>query len=511
MSNIYITTPIYYVNGDPHIGHFYTTLACDILVRLYQNDGYDVRYLTGTDEHGQKVQQSAEKKGISPKAFCDEVSTKFRQMMIDFDLIQAENNFNNGNSWIRTTDEKHINFIQNVWKRLEENGWLYKGKYEGWYSVRDETFFTETELVNGKAPTGAEVVWQEEECYFFRLSVFQNALYEMYKKYDILQPKGSFKEVLSFLEPRENNKLKDLCVSRSKKSFNWGIEVPTDENHTIYVWIDALFNYFSALGGDSTEEFNKYWKDGFPIHIMAKEIVRFHAVYWESLIYGLYHKYGEEINVDELAKVSPKQIFAHGWWVKDGEKMSKSIGNVVSPYDEVEWLEKNGIQHNIAIDYLRYFLMSCMPFGNDGDYTRPRFVEMVNANLVNNLGNLVQRVCSMLVKNFAEKCSGIDKNFEKMNFENEIKKIDFTEILNAIFAEATRLNQEFDASAPWILIKGNEDDKAKAFEILSNLVPRIARVVDAVETFCPHIAKKLKKNLELTKMPEIICSRITLK
>ena len=260
--SIYITTPIYYVNGEPHIGHFYTTLACDVLIRLYQQNGYDVRYLTGTDEHGQKVQQSAEKKGISPKEFCDAVSARFRQMMIDFDLKQAENNFNNGESWIRTTDKKHEDFVKDVWIRLEQNGWIYKGKYEGWYSVRDETFFTETELVDGKAPTGAEVVWQEEECYFFRLSVFQNALYEMYKKYDILQPKGSFKEVLSFLEPKEGNELRDLCVSRSKKSFNWGIEVPTDENHTIYVWIDALFNYFSALGGDSTEEFNKYWKDG---------------------------------------------------------------------------------------------------------------------------------------------------------------------------------------------------------------------------------------------------------
>ena len=481
------------------------------MIRLYQQNGYDVRYLTGTDEHGQKVQQSAEKNDVSPKEFCDAVSARFRQMMIDFDLKQAENNFNNGESWIRTTDKKHEDFVKNVWIRLEQNGWIYKGKYEGWYSVRDETFFTETELVDGKAPTGAEVVWQEEECYFFKLSAFQKALYEMYKKYDILQPKGAFNEVLSFLETKEGNELRDLCVSRSKSTFDWGIDVPTDENHIIYVWIDALFNYFSALGGDSTAEFEKYWKNGFPIHIVGKEIVRFHAIYWESLIYGLYHKAENEVDIDELAKVSPKQIFAHVWWVKDGEKMSKSIGNVVSPHEEVEWLEELGINHEVAIDYFRFFLISCMPFGNDGDYTRPRFVEMVNASLVNNLGNLVQRVCSMLVKNFAEKCGEIDKNFEKMNFENEIKKIDFTEILNTIFTEATQLNQEFDASAPWTLIKGSEDDKAKAFDILSSLVPKIARVVDAIKPFCPHIAKKLKKNLELTKMPEIICNRITLK
>ena len=248
MKNIYITTPIYYVNGEPHIGHLYTTIACDVLIRLYQKTGYDVRYLTGTDEHGQKVQQSAEKQGISPKEFCDNISAKFKQMVSDFNLIQSTNNFNNGKSWIRTTDEKHIKFVQNVWQRLEENGWIYKGKYGGWYSVRDESYFTDKDLIDGKAPTGAEVVWREEECYFFKLSLFQTALYEMYKINDILQPKSAYSEILAILEPKEDNKLNDLCISRQKKNVEWGIEVPTDKEHTMYVWIDALFNYFSALG-----------------------------------------------------------------------------------------------------------------------------------------------------------------------------------------------------------------------------------------------------------------------
>ena len=509
--NIYITTPIYYVNGEPHIGHFYTTLACDILIRLYQNNYYNVRYLTGTDEHGKKVQQSAEKQGISPKEFCDNISAKFKQMVSDFDLIQSQNDFNNGKSWIRTTDEKHIKFVQNVWQRLEENGWIYKGKYEGWYAFRDERFYTETELVDGKAPTGAEVEWQEEECYFFKLSLFQEALYQMYKNSNILQPKGALNEILSFLEPKDKNKLNDLCISRQKKNVEWGIEVPTDKEHTMYVWIDALFNYFSALGGDNTEEFNKYWKNGFPIHIMGKEIVRFHSIYWESFIYALYHKSTEVINIEELQKLSPKQIFAHGWWLKDGEKMSKSIGNVVSPYDEIEWLQSFGVSMEIAIDYFRYFLIASVPFGNDGDYSRERLVELVNAHLVNNIGNLTQRVSSMLVKNFPEKCNEISKKYEKMNLENEIRNIDFNSILQRILNEATKLNQEFDTLAPWTLIKGSAEDKKKALEILSSFIPKIITLIDTLEPFCPHIASKLFTNLQLNSMPEIVCKRLVKK
>ena len=508
--NIYITTPIYYVNGEPHIGHFYTTLSCDILIRLYQSLNCDVRYLTGTDEHGQKVQQSAIKQGISPKEFCDIVSNKFKQMIIDFDLIQSQNNFNNGDSFIRTTDKKHVDFVKDVWKRLEQNGWIYKGKYEGWYSVRDECFYTESELVDGKAPTGAEVKKQEEECYFFKLSLFQDALYEMYKNNNIIYPKGSLNEVLSFLDKKENT-LNDLCVSRCKTSFDWGVDVPTDKNHTIYVWIDALFNYFSALGGDNTDEFNKYWNNGFVVHIMGKEIIRFHAIYWESLIYALYHKVDEKIDIEELKKVSPKQIFAHGWWVKDGEKMSKSLGNVVSPYDEIEWLESLGVEKEIAIDYFRFFLIYSTIFGNDGDYSRSRLIEMVNAHLVNNLGNLMQRVSSMLVKNFAEKCNDINKTFEKKNFEQEIKNIDFVAILQKIFFESTQLNQEFNDLQPWVLMKGNEEDKQKAFEILSSFIPKIISLVDALKPFCPHICDLLLKNLQLEEMPKIICNRISIK
>ena len=507
IKNIYITTPIYYVNGEPHVGHFYTSLATDILVRLYRNFNYDVRCLTGTDEHGQKVQQSAEKKNIQPKEFCDIVSAKFRQMNVDFNLVHSENNFNNGKNFIRTTDEKHVKFVQKVWMILEQNGWIYKGKYEGWYALRDECFYTESELVDGKAPTGAEVKWQEEECYFFKLSLFQNSLYEMYKNNDILQPKSSLLEILSFLDPKkDNNKLNDLCVSRSKKTFNWGIDVPTDKNHIIYVWIDALFNYFSALDGIDSEEFKKYWENGHSIHIIGKEIVRFHAVYWQGLIYGLYHNVNEKIDVEELKKLSPKQIFAHGWWVKDGEKMSKSLGNVIVPADEISWLESLGTSHEVAIDYFRYFLIASTPFGNDGDYSRLRLIETVNAYLVNNLGNLCQRVSSMLVKNFPNECAEINKKFEKMNFNDEIKKINFTTILQKIFAESTSLNQEFDSLAPWVLIKNN--NKQKAFEVLSSFVPRILRIVDAIEPFCPYISNCLMKNLQLKEMPTIVCTRL---
>ncbi len=528
--DIYITTPIYYVNGEPHIGHFYTSLSCDILIRLYQKHGYNVRYLTGTDEHGQKVQQSAIKKGVSPKEFCDAVSAKFRQMYIDFKLIQAENNFNNNASFIRTTDEKHVKFVQNVWKKIEANGWIYKGTYKGWYSWRDECFYTEKELIDGKAPSGAEVEFREEECYFFRLSEFQEALYRMYKdnangdnekdnnddnnsnnKQRLLSPKSSLSEVLAFLEPRDDNKLNDLCISRLKSVFDWGIEVPSDKNHTIYVWLDALFNYFSALHDDNAEdsnnEFKSFWENGFPIHLMGKEIVRFHAIYWPALIYGFYKKNGD-INIDELKRLSPKQIFAHGWWVKDGEKMSKSIGNVVSSYNEIMWLEDLGIQRDVAIDYFRFFLVSATSFGNDADYSRKRLIECINAHLVNNLGNLVQRVSSMLVKNFPEECRSINKDFKKMTFDKEIRDINFTNIIHEIFAKSTLLNQEFDSSSPWTLIKGNNDDRQKAFSILSSLIPRIASIVDALGPFCPHISCELMKNLLLESMPAIVCNRI---
>ena len=509
--NIYITTPIYYVNGEPHIGHFYTTLASDVLIRLYLREGFDVRYLTGTDEHGQKVQQSADRQCISPQEFCDKVSLKFKQMDIDLDLIHSQNNFNNGKNWIRTTDKQHINFVQDVWRRLENNGWIYKGKYEGWYSVRGEAFFAENEIIDGKAPDGSDVKWQEEECYFFKLSVFQQALYEMYKNSNIIQPKGALNEMLSFLD---KNNLKDLCVSRPKKVFDWGIEVPTDNNHTIYVWIDALFNDFSALGGDKSEEFNKYWLNGKSIHIMGKEIVRFHCVYWESLIYALYNKYDGEntkIDIEKLKQISPKQIFAHGWWIKDGEKMSKSLGNVISPLDELKWLETTfGIERNVAIDYFRYFLIASTIFGNDGDYSRKSLLELVNANLVNNIGNLVQRVCSMLIKNFEDRCKNIDKNYEKIHFKEEIKNIDFSSILQKIISEATKLNQEFDNLEPWTLIKGTEQDKNKAFDILSSFIPKILTVIDALEPICPHISIMLKENLMLTKAPIVVCKRILL-
>ena len=510
MNNVYITTPIYYVNGEPHIGHFYTSLASDVLIRLYCNLGYDVRFLTGTDEHGQKVQQSAKKAGISPKEFCDKVSSKFKQMFIDFDLIHSRKNFENGKNFIRTTDEKHVKFIQEVWTRLENNGWIYKGEYKGWYSVRDECFYTEKELINGKAPTGSEVQLQKEECYFFKLSLFQDALYELYKNNNIIQPKSSLAEILSFLDPnKEDNKLNDLCISRSKKIFDWGIDVPNDNNHVIYVWVDALFNYFSALGGDNTPEFDKYWSNGFQIHLMGKEIIRFHAVYWESLIYSLYNKVNEKINIEELKKVSPKQIFAHGWWVKDGEKMSKSIGNIVVPEDEIKWIENLGIKHEVAIDYFRFFLIFSVPFGNDGNYSREKLIETVNAHLVNNIGNLCHRVTSILLKNFSiEKCKDIKKNFEKINFEKEIKNIDFTAILQKILFEADMLNQEFNDLAPWTLIKGSIEEKQKAFEILGNFISKITRVVTAIEPFCPHISKLLLNNLKLEKTPDIVCERL---
>jgi len=359
-----ITTPIYYVNDKPHIGHAYTSLACDVLARFMRLSGREVFFLSGTDEHGQKVEQSAYARDMSPQDFVDEVSVSFK------DLLSSLNISND--MFIRTTDEQHKKAVQHFWQTLVDKGFIYLGSYEGWYSVRDECYYNESELIDGKAPTGSEVVWMAKEpSYFFKLSAFEDKLMEYYEQNpDFIAPVSRRNEVLGFV----NGGLRDLSISRT--SFKWGVPVPGDPDHVMYVWIDALANYISALGyPNDAKKFEKYWPAN--LHIVGKDILRFHAVYWPAFLMAA------DIPV-------PQRLFAHGWWTKDGEKISKSLGNVIDPN---ELIEKYGV------DQTRFFLMSEVNFGSDGDFSHEKMVNKVNANLANELGNLCQRTLSMVFKN----------------------------------------------------------------------------------------------------------------
>jgi len=365
----YITTPIYYVNDAPHIGHAYTTLACDVLARFKRLDGYDVMFLTGTDEHGQKVEKSARDAGMEPLAFCDKVSENFRAMT-------AALNFSN-DDFIRTTEERHVRSCQALWERLTDSGQIYLGSYAGWYAVRDEAFYGEGELVDGpdgrkRAPSGAEVEWVEEPSYFFRLSTWQEPLLEFYgKNPDFAAPETRRNEVVSFV----SSGLKDLSVSRT--SFKWGVPVPGDPDHIMYVWLDALTNYITAAGFPDidSDTYRTYWPAD--LHMVGKDILRFHAVYWPAFLMAA----GIE---------PPKRVFAHGWWTNEGQKISKSLGNIIDPFQLVELY---------GLDPVRYFLLREVPFGNDGDFSHRAMVGRLNGDLANDLGNLAQRVLSMVHRN----------------------------------------------------------------------------------------------------------------
>ena len=333
----YITTPIYYVNDKPHIGHAYTTLACDVMARFKRLDGYDVTFLTGTDEHGQKVEKAAEAAGLTPQHFTDQVSQNFRDLTKTMDFSNDD--------FIRTTEERHRAACQRIWAILQDNGNIRLGKYEGWYSVRDETFFAETELVDGMAPTGAPVEWVEEPSYFFNLSAWQDKLLAFYDKNPrFVGPESRFNEVKSFVK----SGLRDLSISRA--SFKWGVPVPGDDNHVMYVWLDALTNYLTAAGwpedGPAGDRKKYSWLWPADLHMVGKDILRFHAVYWPAFLMAA-----------DLPL--PKRVYAHGWWTNDGQKISKSLGNAIDP---------NQLAETYGLDQTRYFLMREVPFGNDGDF-----------------------------------------------------------------------------------------------------------------------------------------------
>lgn len=362
----YLTTPIYYVNDVPHIGHMYTTLACDVIARFKRLDGYDVHFLTGTDEHGQKVQKAAAAAGLAPQAFTDRVSANFRE-------LAALMNFSN-DDFIRTTEERHKIACTALWQRLIENGQIYLEKYGGWYAVRDEAFYAESELVidgGGQrlAPTGAPVEWVEEPSYFFRLSQWQQPLLQFYGEHpDFILPPSRRNEVLSFVA----GGLQDLSISRT--TFDWGVPVPGDAAHVMYVWLDALTNYMTAAGFPDvdSEAFRRWWPAN--LHMVGKDILRFHAVYWPALLMAA----GLEV---------PRRVFAHGWWTNEGSKISKSLGNVIDP---------KGLVQRYGLDAVRYFMLREVPFGQDGDFSHRAMVGRINGDLANDFGNLAQRVLSMI-------------------------------------------------------------------------------------------------------------------
>ncbi len=468
----YITTPIYYVNDKPHIGHAYTTLACDVMARFKRLDGYDVMFLTGTDEHGQKVEKAAEAAGIDPQAFTDQVSQNFRDLA---DVMGFSND-----DFIRTTEARHVAACQALWERLKENGHIYLGSYAGWYSVRDEAFYTESELqtVDGvkTAPTGAPVEWVEEPSYFFDLSKWQDRLLAFYDANpDFILPETRRNEVVSFVK----GGLKDLSVSRT--SFKWGIPVPDDEDHIMYVWLDALTNYITAAGFDSDEgRYRTLWP--VDLHMVGKDILRFHAVYWPAFLMGA----GLE---------PPKRVFAHGWWTNEGQKISKSLGNVIDPVALVE---------TYGLDQVRYFLLREVPFGNDGDFAHRAMINRMNSELANDLGNLSQRVLSMVTKN----CDGQVPTPGAFTAEDEallaaadgllasvrtsFDQQAFHKGIEAIFDVVGAANRYVDDQAPWALRKTDPDRMATVLYVLAEAIRHTALLLQPVmPTSCARILDQL--------------------
>ncbi|MET1028627.1 MAG: methionine--tRNA ligase [Dongiaceae bacterium] len=470
----YVTTPIYYVNDVPHIGHAYTTLACDVLARFMRLDGYDVHFLTGTDEHGQKVEKSAKAAGIDPQAFTDKVSQNFR------DLAKAMNYSND--DFIRTTEERHKKACQELWRRLKDRGEIYLGSYAGWYAVRDEAYYGEDELTtgpNGKkiAPSGAEVDWVEEPSYFFRLSAWGDKLVDFYEANpDFIAPEARRNEVISFVK----SGLRDLSISRT--TFNWGVQVPDDPAHIMYVWLDALANYITAVGfpDDQSAMFKKFWPAD--LHMVGKDILRFHAVYWPAFLMGA----GLE---------PPRRVFAHGWWTNEGQKISKSLGNVIEPLQ---------LAATYGLDQTRYFLLREIPFGNDGDFSHRGMVQRMNSDLANGIGNLAQRSLSMINKNcnatlpqpgaFSEADEQLIDAAEATlaTVRGFIHEQAFHKALEAIWQVIGEADRYVDEQAPWALRK---TDPARMNTVLYVLAETIRRLGLLLQPVMPDSAARLLDQL----------------
>ncbi|MEB7799756.1 methionine--tRNA ligase [Staphylococcus xylosus] len=487
----YITTPIYYPSGNLHIGHAYTTTAGDVIARYKRMQGYDVRYLTGTDEHGQKIQEKAHKAGKSELEYLDEMIAGIKDLWQKLEISNDD--------FIRTTEARHKEVVQQIFERLLAQDDIYLGEYEGWYSVPDETYYTETQLVDpvfengeivgGKSPdSGHEVELVKEESYFFNLSKYTDRLLEFYDENpEFIQPPSRKNEMINnFIKPG----LEDLAVSRT--SFDWGIHVKSNPKHVVYVWIDALVNYISSLGylSDDDSLFKKYWPAD--IHIMAKEIVRFHSIIWPILLMAL------DIPL-------PKKVFAHGWILMKDGKMSKSKGNVVDP---------NVLIDRYGLDATRYYLMRELPFGSDGVFTPEGFVERTNYDLANDLGNLVNRTISMINKYFDGELPAyqgpkheLDKDMEQMaldtvkTFHENMDDLQFSVALSTVWKFISRTNKYIDETSPWVLAK-DEEQKEMLGNVMAHLVENIRIIAVLLRPFLTHAPKQIFTQLNINT-PEL--------